>query len=91
MITPEVSEVIVPAAALKPVLLLPAITVTLPGTLISGELELSEIVVFTVTVCGRVTVQVVVPADIKPGRLQAREVTCTDGTRVIETDWEEPL
>jgi hypothetical protein len=65
-ITPEVSEVIVPAVALKPALLLPAGTVTLAGTLISGVLELSETGVFMVTVCGSVTVQVVVPAVIKP-------------------------
>ena len=91
MITPEASEVIVPAVALKPALLPPAGTVTLAGTLSSGELELSETGVLAATVWDSVTVQVVVPADIKPGRLQSKEVTCTAGTREIETDWEGPL
>lgn len=92
VITPEASVEIVPAVALKPALLLPAGTVTLAGTLSSGELEVSETGVLAVTVCPSVTVQVVVPADIKPVRLQTREVTCTAGaTREIETDWEEPL
>jgi hypothetical protein len=74
VITPEVSAVIVPAVALKPALLVPAGTVTAAGTVISGELEPSETGVFTATVCGSVTVQVVVPADIKPVRLQTKEV-----------------
>jgi hypothetical protein len=91
VITPEVSAAIVPAVALKPALLLPAGTVTLAGTLINGELELSETGVFAATVWVSVIVQVVVPADIKPVRLQTKEVTCTAGTREIETDWEEPL
>ena len=91
VITPEASVTIVPAVAPKPALLLPASTVTLAGTLINGELEVSETGVFTETVCGSVTVQVVVPADIKPVRLQVREVICTEGTRETETDWEEPL
>jgi hypothetical protein len=91
VITPEASVVIVPAVALKPALLLPAGTVTLAGTLISGVFELSETNVLAATVCDSVTVQVVVPADIKPVRLQSKEVTCTEGTREIETDWDEPL
>jgi hypothetical protein len=91
VITPDPSAAIVPAVALKLALLLPDGTVTLAGTLSSAELELSDTGVFGVTSWDSVTVQVVVPADIKPVRLQSREVTCTTGTREIETDWEEPL
>ena len=91
MIAPEVSAVIVPAVAVKPALLLPASTVTLAGTPISGELELSVTVVPAATVCDRVTVQAVVPADINPLSVQASEVTCTVGTNEIERDWEELL
>ena len=82
---------IVPAVALKPTLLPPAGTVTLAGTVISGELEVRATGVFAAAVWDSVTVQVVVPADIKPGRVHSRELTCKAGTSEIETDWEEPL
>jgi len=93
VITPEASAAIAPAVAIKPALLLPAGTVTLAGTLSSRELEVSDTSVFAATVCWSVTVQVVVPADIKPVRVQSKEVTCTctAGTRESEADWEEPL
>jgi hypothetical protein len=83
VITPEASAAIAPAVALNPVLLPPAGTVTLAGTFSSGELEMSDTGVFATTVCASVTVQVVVPADIKPVRLQSTEVTCTGATRLI--------
>jgi hypothetical protein len=91
VITPEASVVIAPAVALKPAVLVPARTVTLAGTVISAEFELRETNVFAAAVCDSVTVQAVIPADIKPVRLQSMEVICTGAAREIDTDWEEPL
>jgi hypothetical protein len=87
----EVSAEIVPAAAVKPALLLPAATATLAGTPSSGELELSVTVTPAETVCDNVTVHVADPADINPLTAHASELTCTVGTKEMETALDELL
>jgi hypothetical protein len=76
----------VPAVAVKPMLLLPAATVTLAGTVSSGELELSATGVFAAAVCERVTVHEAVPADIRPVEPHTSDVTCIVGTSEMVAD-----
>jgi hypothetical protein len=90
-IVAEVSAAIVPAVAVKPALLLPAATATLAGTPSIGELELSVTVTPAETVCDKVTVHVVAPADINPLTAHATELTCTVGTNEMETALDELL
>lgn len=77
---------IVPVVALNPALLLPARMVTLAGTVMSGEFELSETKVLAAAVCDSVTVQAVIADDGKLLGLQIKDVTCTAATREIEAD-----
>lgn len=87
VITAEVSAGMVPAVAVNTALLLPDATVTLAGTVSSGELELSATGVFATAAWVSVNVQVVVPADISPVKLQVTELVIRD----IEADCEELL
>jgi hypothetical protein len=86
VMAPDVSAVMLPAVAVKLIPLLPMATVTLTGTVSSGELELSVTGVFAATVCESVTVHGVVPADIRPVRLHVTDVTCIVEISEIDAD-----
>ena len=86
VMAPDVSAVMLPAVAVKLMLLLPMATVTLAGTVSSGELELSATGVFVAAVCESDTVHEVVPADIRPVRTQVTDVTCIVEISEIDAD-----
>jgi len=83
--------VILPTLTLKVAVALPAGTITLAGTTIACDVELTARLVFESTDCESTTVHKLVPPDITPLGSQASDVTKTGALKLIAIDCPLPL
>jgi hypothetical protein len=80
-----------PTAAEKVAEEFPAVTVTLAGTVIALDAEVTLTTAFEAAVCDSCTVHEVIPPDITPFGLQLRAVTVAAILRLMAIDWLELL